>query len=43
MMDINYDLKPEALGEKLERFWKLSGEKIRLIEKNYDPKKCSIT
>ena len=29
-------IKPEDLKQKLDRFWQLSGEKITLIEKEYD-------
>jgi len=36
MININYTLKPADLANKLKRFWELSGEKINLIEKNYD-------
>ncbi len=36
MIKINYDLTPESLREKLNRFWQLSGEKVKLIEKEYD-------
>jgi unsaturated chondroitin disaccharide hydrolase len=36
MIKINFDLKPTDLSSKLLRFWKLSGEKINLIDKNYD-------
>jgi len=41
MIKINLALKPADLTAKLEQFWKLSGEKIRLIEKNYDESKGS--
>ncbi len=37
-MIINYTIKPEDLKIKLNRFWELSGEKIELIEKEYDQK-----
>ena len=37
-MIIDYNIKPEDLKEKLNRFWKLSGEKIRSIEKEYNPR-----
>ena len=37
-MLINYNLKPEDLKGKLDRFWELSGEKILNIESEYDPK-----
>src|SRR5215217_3386514 len=36
MIKINTDVKPSDLTSKLNRFWELSGEKIRLIEKNYN-------
>ena len=35
-MEINNDLNPQDLQPKLDRFWQLSGEKIRLIRDNYD-------
>jgi len=41
MIKINPDLKPSDLSRKLERLWKLSAEKINLIEKNYDASKGS--
>jgi unsaturated chondroitin disaccharide hydrolase len=41
MVKINTDLKPSDLNGKLKRFWKLSGEKIDLIEKIYDVSKGS--
>ncbi|MFC2125247.1 glycosyl hydrolase [Bacteroidota bacterium] len=41
MLKINHDLNPEGLKEKLERFWQLSGEKIRLIQIEYDPSRGS--
>ena len=37
-MIIDYNLKPEDLKEKLDRFWGLSGEKILRIEKEYNPR-----
>ena len=37
-MIINYTIKPEDLKSKLDQFWELSGEKIELIEKEYDQK-----
>lgn len=36
MININNDLRPSSLSEKIARFWKLSGEKILDIENNYD-------
>jgi unsaturated chondroitin disaccharide hydrolase len=41
MININYTLKPPDLTNKLKRFWELSGEKINLLEKNYDNAKGS--
>ena len=41
MIKINSDLKPSDLNSKLKRFWQLSGEKIQLIENNYDASKGS--
>jgi unsaturated chondroitin disaccharide hydrolase len=41
MIKINTGLKPSDLNNKLKRFWKLSAEKINLIEKNYDVSKGS--
>ncbi len=41
MIQIDYQLKPESLAKKLTFFWELSGEKIRNIDKNYDPSKGS--
>jgi len=35
-MKIDYDLDPGQLLSKLQRFWSLSGEKIKLIESEYD-------
>src|ERR1700716_3088961 len=35
-MIINTTLQPRDLIAKLKRFWQLSGEKIDLVEKNYD-------
>ena len=40
-MKINFDLIPDDFSEKLEMFWKLSGEKIKLIDREYDPVKGS--
>ena len=36
MIQINSDLVVEDFDEKLKKFWELSGEKIRLIENEYD-------
>jgi hypothetical protein len=36
---INNQLKPADLRQKLARFWDLSGQKIRLIEREYDATK----
>jgi unsaturated chondroitin disaccharide hydrolase len=41
MVKIDAHLKAADLTKKLERFWNLSGEKINLIEKNYDTSKGS--
>lgn len=41
MIKINTGLRPLDLTAKLERFWTLSGEKIKLIEKNYDARNGS--
>lgn len=38
-MIIDYTIKPENLKEKLNSFWKLSGEKILKIELEYDTAK----
>ena len=38
-MIIDYNIKPETLKEKLNLFWKLSGEKILKIESEYHPEK----
>jgi unsaturated chondroitin disaccharide hydrolase len=38
-MKIDFDLKPGQFKGKLERFWSLSGEKIRLIDRAFDPSK----
>jgi hypothetical protein len=40
-MKIDDNLKPADLSPALERFWKLSGEKIDLISREYDPAKGS--
>src|SRR5690554_7880833 len=36
MIQIDFNLKPEDLTNQLKRFWELSGEKISLIEKEYE-------
>jgi unsaturated chondroitin disaccharide hydrolase len=41
MIKVNTALKPSDLDNKLKRFWKLSGEKISLVERNYDASKGS--
>ena len=38
-MKIDYAIRPADLQPKLTRFWKLSGEKIRLIARQYDHSK----
>lgn len=40
-MKIDFDLHPGLFAQKLEKFWSLSGEKIRLIEKEYNSTKGS--
>ncbi|UCD38765.1 MAG: glycoside hydrolase family 88 protein [Fidelibacterota bacterium] len=40
-MDINSLIKPSDLHAKLQRFWELSGEKIRLIQRAFDSTKGS--
>ena len=40
-MNIKEELKMGDLKEALERFWKVSGEKIELIAQEYDPAKGS--
>lgn len=41
MTEIDYQIQPEDLGKKLNLFWELSAEKIRQIDKNFDPSKGS--
>ncbi|HEY2720653.1 MAG TPA: glycosyl hydrolase, partial [Chitinophagaceae bacterium] len=41
MINIKHELKPTVLIGKLNRFWELSGEKINLLEKNFDESKGS--
>lgn len=35
-MEINRQLEPEDLAEKMNRFWEYSGQKIQLMEEEYD-------
>ncbi len=41
MIQTDTKLKAEDLQKKLNRFWELSGEKIKLIDQNYDSSKGS--
>lgn len=41
MVHLNSTLTPSDLSTKLQRFWALSAQKIRLIEQQYDPAKGS--
>lgn len=41
MIQIDTTLQPENMKKKLNLFWELSGEKIKNIHKNYDPRKGS--
>ena len=41
MIKIDYNIRPEDLKGKLQKFWQLSGEKVKLIEKEYDHGKGS--
>ena len=41
MIKISETLAPVNFNNKLSCFWQLSGEKIKLIEKNYDESKGS--
>jgi hypothetical protein len=41
MIKINPDLKPSHLSRKLKQFWKVSAEKINLVESRYDTSKGS--
>lgn len=41
MIKIDFEIKPGDLSGKLKRFWDLSGEKIHLIDKQYDESKGS--
>jgi unsaturated chondroitin disaccharide hydrolase len=36
MIQIDFKLQPQDLANQLKRFWELSGEKINLIEKEYE-------
>jgi len=40
-MKIHLDIKPRQLSTKLDKFWTLSGEKIKLIDDEYDHKQGS--
>jgi hypothetical protein len=40
-MKTDQSIRSSDLKKKITRLWKLSAEKIRLIEKNYDPRKGS--
>ncbi len=40
-MKVNLELKPTHLTVKLQKFWELSGQKINLIERDYDTSKGS--
>jgi len=39
LMIINKNIKPEHLRQPLQKFWELSGQKVRLIESSYDTSK----
>ena len=41
MIKIDATLKPQDLSARLDRFWTLSGEKIKLIDKHFDSSKGS--
>ncbi len=41
MIQLNPSITPAALSTKLQRFWAVSAQKIRLIEQQYDPAKGS--
>jgi len=41
MINTNTGIKPNDLNAKLQRFWELSAEKIRLVEEKYDSSKGS--
>ena len=36
MIQIDNNLIPEDFSAKLKKFWEISGQKIRLIDKHYD-------
>ena len=42
MIKIKTDLQASGCSNKLKKFWEISGVKIALIEKNYDPSKDII-
>jgi len=41
MININQELQPSDLSASLQRFWQISGEKIKSIERTYDLSKGS--
>jgi hypothetical protein len=41
LMIINKNITPEDLRQPLQKFWELSGQKVRLIESNYNTSKGS--
>ena len=41
MINIDKNITSNDLKSKLDRFWQLSGEKVKLIEKEYDHSKGS--
>jgi hypothetical protein len=41
MIKIDYRLEPKDLQKKLALFWELSAEKIKLIDKSFNPSKGS--
>jgi unsaturated chondroitin disaccharide hydrolase len=41
MINTDHNLKPAGLSDKLEKFWELSDQKIKLIESQYDESKGS--
>jgi hypothetical protein len=40
-MKIQFTIRPDSLKTRLQRFWELSGEKVRRIEREYDASKGS--